>query len=282
MATNVLAAVRRDEASRYYKSLSTHKNFKLQIVTDFKDALDVLGDRDQHTDLVVVDNHLANTDDFIAELRHSYPRLFIILVDEEADFGWPGQADEISTTPFDNDDLARRITRLMSDRQLETLRADSLPAVRDFAKRLRKATGEGGKQQAAVTACMDLDYYYVAFYRLESANPPNLTLKAQEGPQAIKAIAPKLAKADENDLLTWVAQTGQSRMTGPDDEPNYPLVRRRRLGAAACVPVDIAGNRYGVLIACREEPESIQQENVLMLELVSAQLAAAISKEIVS
>ena len=44
---------------------------------------------------------------------------------------------------------------------------------------------------------------------------------------------------------------------------------------------NVYGNRYGVLIACREVPNSITQENVLMLELVTAQLGAAISKEII-
>jgi GAF domain-containing protein len=200
-------------------------------------------------------------------------------VDEEADFGMPGQADEISTEPFENNDLIKRITRLMSDRQLETLRADSLPAVRQFAKELRKGSGEMGKQQAAVAACKDLGYDYVAFYRLENSNPPTVTLKAQDGPAPIQAVAPKAAAPD--DLLMWVAQNGQSRITGPQDSPNYPLVAKGRLGAAVCVPVIFSGNRYGVLIACREMPNSITQENVLMLELVTAQLAAAISKEII-
>jgi GAF domain-containing protein len=60
------------------------------------------------------------------------------------------------------------------------------------------------------------------------------------------------------------------------------LVRKERLGSVACVPVFSSNSRYGVLVACREVTNSISQENVLMLELVSSQLAAAISKEIVS
>lgn len=277
---NILLAVPRDAAGRYYKNLTSNKDFRLQIVSARNDAMNTLADSDQHTDVLVIDNQLGDVFDFIGDVRHSYPRLFIILVDEEADFGLPGQADEISTTPFENDDLIKRITRLMSDRQLETLRADSLPAVRDFAKRLRKASGEYGKQQAAVSACMDMDYQYVAFYRLESLNPLRLTLKAQDGPNAIQSTAPK--QAAENDLIAWVAQSGQSRAAGPEDEPTHPLVKRERLGAVACVPVTFSGQRYGVLVACREVPGSITQENVLMLELVSAQLAAAVSKEIIS
>jgi DNA-binding response OmpR family regulator len=276
---DVLVAVRRDNASRYYKNLSAYKDFRVQMVSDTGDAFNILADRDQHIDVLVLDNGLGYIYEFIQDLRHSYPRLFIVLVDEEADFGMPGQADEISTEPFENSDLIKRITRLMSDRQLETLRADSLPAVRSFAKELRKASGEMGKQQAAVAACKDLGYDYVAFYRLENSNPPTVTLKAQDGPAPIQAVAPKAAAPD--DLLTWVAQNGQSRITGPQDSPNYPLVAKGRLGAAVCVPVIFGGNRYGVLIACREMPNSITQENVLMLELVTAQLAAAISKEII-
>src|SRR5690606_12264519 len=279
-AVNILVAVPREDAGRYYKNLSANKDFRLQLVSDTREALNHLADHDHHTDVLVIDNRIGDVFEFIGDVRHSYPRLFIILVDEEADFGLPGQADEISTTTFENSDLMKRITRLMSDRQLETLRADSLPAVREFAKRLRKASGEYGKQQAAVSACVDMDYQYVAFYRLESINPPRLILKAQDGPDAIQSIAPK--QTSEDDLMTWVAQSNQSRMAGPDDEPTHPLVKRGRLGAVACVPVVFSGNRYGVLVACRETPNSITQDNVVMLELVSAQRAAAVSKEIVS
>lgn len=277
--TDVLIAVRREDAKRYKESLSPHKDLRLQIVSDKSDALNVLADRDKHVDVLVIANQLGGVFELIADLRQTYPRLFIIIVDEEADFGLPGQADEISTMPFTNNDLVRRITRLMSDRQLATLRADSLPAVRDFAKRLRKAVGESGKQQAAVSACKDLDYDYVSFYRLESLDPLKITLKAQDGTSAIQAVAPKQAAPD--DLITWVAKTGQSRIVSPEDEPNYLLVKRGRMGAAACVPVIFNDSRYGIIVACRERPGTINQENVMMLELVAAQLAAAISKEII-
>lgn len=276
---DVLAAVRREDASRYYKNLSAHPKLAVQLVSSHADAASVLADQDKHVDILVIDSQLGNVFDFINDLRLTYPRLLIVLVDEAADFALPGEADEISVEPFNNDDLVRRITRLMSDRQLETLRADSLPAVREFAKHLRRASGESGKQKAAVTACMDLGYYYVAFYRLDSADPLRLSLRAQEGPAALQAVAPKLA--DPNDAIGWVARSGQSRIIATDDETNHALVKRGQVGAAACVPVVFSGNRYGVLIACREQPASITQENVLMLELVSAQLAAAISKEIV-
>jgi hypothetical protein len=274
---DVLVAVQREDASRYYKNLSTYHDFRVQIVSDIGDAFNILADRDQHIDVLILDNNLGNVFEFISELRLSYPRLLIVLVDEDADFGMPGQADEISTEPFNNDDLIRRITRLMSDRQLETLRADSLPAVRQFAKELRKASGELGKQQATVAACKNLGYDYVAFYRQEPGNSSQVTLRAQDGPAPIQAIVPKSAAPD--DLMTWVNQNGQSRIAGPQDNPNHPLVARGRLGAVACVPVAFGGIHYGVLVACREQPASITQENVLMLELITAQLGAAISKE---
>lgn len=278
-SVDVLVAVRREEAGRYYKNLTAQKEFRVHMVSDTGDALHMLEDHDQHVDVVVLDNGLGHVFEFVSELRHSYPRLLIILVDEEADFGIPGQADEISTEPFNNNDLIRRITRLMSDRQLETLRADSLPAVRQFAKQLRRASGEMGKQQAAVAACKDLGYEYVAFYRVEAGEPVKLALKAQDGPNPIQAVVPRTTNPD--DLMTWVYQNRQSRIANPTDTPNFSLVAKGRLGCAACIPVIFSGNCYGVLLACREQPETINQENVLMLELVAAQLSAAISKEII-
>jgi GAF domain-containing protein len=37
--------------------------------------------------------------------------------------------------------------------------------------------------------------------------------------------------------------------------------------------------RFGVIFACREQPDAITQQNVMMLELVSAQLANALAKQ---
>jgi hypothetical protein len=276
-SVDLLVTVRREHASRYYKGLSAHKDFRVQIVSDVKDALELLADKDKHVDVFVIDNNMGDVYELISELRQTYPRLIIVLVDEEADFGMPGQADEITTEPFENDDLARRINRLMSDRRLETLRADSLPAVRTFAKQLRTATGEGGKYQVAVEACKQMGYDYVAYYRLDSAEPLQVTLKAQDGSNPIKSVAPK--QGTNEDIIGWVGKNGQSRVAGPTDTPTHPLVAKGRLGAVACVPVVFSGKRYGVLVACREQPGTINQENVMMLELVSSQLAAAISKE---
>jgi DNA-binding response OmpR family regulator len=276
---DILVAVKREDGSRYFKNLSAQDGFNIQIVHSTEDAQGVLADRSQHTDVFVIDNNIGGGDVFalVGELRQSYPRLLIVLVDEEADFGMPGQADDISTEPFNNDDLARRITRLISDRRMETLRSDSLPAVRNFAKVLRAATGVSGKQQVAVKACIDMGYEYVAYYHQERPEPLALAMKAQAGPPAIQSIAPK--QANSEDLMGWVMLNGQSRIAAPEDKPNHALVARGRLGAVACVPVTFNGVIYGVMVACRERPNSITQENVLMLELVSSQLAGAMSKE---
>ncbi len=275
--TDILVTVRREHASRYFQNLSAQSEFRVKLVTNIPDALELIADKDKHIDVLVIDNGLERVFEILTDLRHTYPRLLIVLVDEDADFAMPGQADDISTDPFTNDDLVRRIDRLMSDRRLETLRADTMPPLRAFAKQLRKSVGETGKQQAAVSACRTLGYDYVAFYRVESLDPLQVTLKAQDGPAPIQAVAPKQASAD--DIMAWVATTGQSRIAAPTDEiNNYPLVRRGRLGAVACTPVGTT-NRYGVIVACMNEPGSITQQQLLLLELVSAQLAAMISKE---
>jgi len=275
--TDILVTVRREHADRYFKNLAANRDFRVKLVTNIPDALQLVADRDKHVDALILDNGLEHAFELVNDLRQSHSRLLIIIVDEEADFAMPGQADDVSTDPFTNDDLVRRINRLMSDRRLETLRADTMPPVRDFAKKLRKAVGEIGKQQAAVSACRDLGFDYAAFYRLESLDPLQITLKAQDGPDPIKAVAPKEASPD--DIMTWVATTGQSRTAAPDDElNNFPLVRKGRLGAVACAPVGTT-SRYGVLVACREQPGAIAQQQVMLLELVGAQLASVISKE---
>ncbi len=274
--TDILVAVRREHASRYSENLSAYKEFRVKLVTDIAAALEVLNDPDKHVDLLVLDNGLDSAFQVVKDLRATQPRLVIVLVDEDADFAMPGQADDISTDPFTDDDLVRRINRLMSDRRLETLRADAMPPVREFAKKLRKAVGETGKQQAAVSTLRELGYDYVAFYRLENVDPLQVTLKAQDGPAPIQAVAPRQASPD--DIIGWVAKNGQSRIAAPADELNYPLVRRGRLGGAACAPVGTT-SRYGVLIACCDPARTITQQQVMMLELVSAQLAAVISKQ---
>lgn len=278
---DLLVAVKRDDGARYYKNLSEHENFNVHVAHTLTDAVNIIADREHHIDVLAVDNNLeAEVYATVSDLRQRYPRLIIVLVDEEVDFAMPGQADDISTEPFRNDDLARRIGRLISDRRQETLRSDSLPAIRQFAKRLRTATGMIGKQQVAVQACKEMNYDYVAYYHRDTTDPLRLTMRAQVGANPIQAVAPKEATAE--DLIGWVQQNAQSRIAAPEDRPNHPLVAKGRMGAVACVPVMFNNVIYGVMTACRERPGTITQENVLMLELISSQLAAAMSKEQIS
>lgn len=280
MTTSLLAAVRDDHARRYHQFLSEQSGFRVEIVTRSDDVLGVLGDHNRHIDVLILDNGLDDDDAmhaFIKELRGQYPRMLMVLVDEEADFALPGIADDISIEPVESGDLMRRVKRLIEDRQMETQRSDALPAVRDIAQRMRNAAGAKGKREEAVRACLEMDYDYVAYYYIAGSDPLALTLQAQEGPRAILSVAPKQATAA--DLMGWVAQHGQSRIAAPDDDPNHPLVARGRLGAVACVPVMFNQRTYGVIAACRDRPDSISQENVMMLELLGAQLASALAKE---
>lgn len=276
LSINVLAAVRLASVVRFRENLSKEPKFKVTVVTSEVSARELLAHPEKHTDVLVIDNGLGSVFEMIKELRHTYPRLFIILVDEEADFGMPGRADDVSTEPFKEDDLIKKIKRLFEERRLETLRADELPPVRTFAKSLRKATKGLGKQQAAVSAIQELGYDYVAFYAVAATEPPSLSLSAQVGPNAITSMVP--VRSDYSGLLGWVAQNGQSRIVGPGDEPNHILIEKGKFASAACVPVGSA-LRFGVILACRIQPSSIKQENVLMLELVSTQLASALAKE---
>lgn len=272
----VLAAIRPAAADRYQEELDRQKNLNLTIVRSKDETRAHLEDSDSRSDVLVIDNELGGVFDFVREVRQTYPRLLIVLVDEDADFSMPGRADDVSTEPFTNQDLVRRIQRLVQERQTETLRADALPPIRSVAKKLRQASGMVGKLDAAVNAIQEMGYDFVAYYRLIEAGAGDTRLTSSAGPQAITSIAPE--KQKESTVIGWVAQNGQSRIVGPEDEPNYSLVQRGRLGAGACVPVGGA-TRHGVLLACREKPDSISQENVMLLELVSAQLAAALAKE---
>ena len=273
---HVLAAVRLPSVARFRENLSKDTKLKVTVVTSEASARELLGNTDKRTDVFVVDNGLGNVFELVKELRQTYPRLLILLVDEEADFGMPGRADDVSTEPFKDDDLIRKIKRLAEERRLETLRTDALPPVRTFARSLRKANKGLGKQQAAVEAVKELGYDYVAFYSVAPTEPPSLSLGAQVGPNAITSMIP--ARADYSGLLGWVATNGQSRIVGPGDQPNHMLVEKGKYGAAACVPVG-ATLRFGVVLACREQPGSIKTENVLMLELIGTQLASALAKE---
>ncbi len=272
---NLLAAIRPAAAAQYRALLDGQALFTARIVTAIPDLMQILQQPDYHVDMLVLDNALDGAFQLVSTLRRRYPRLLIILIDEEADFSIPGRVDDVSTDPFTEDDLLRRIQHLFQERQMETLRADSLPSVRALAREFRQASGVMGKAEAAVEAIRNLGYDFVAYYRLEELKA-SLVLNATAGPKALTSVTPD--RQPEDTLAGWVARNGQSRIVGPQDEPNFSLVKRGRLGAGACVPVG-STKRFGVLLACREVPDSISQENVLLLELICAQLAAALSQE---
>lgn len=272
--TNLLVAVREENLERYRQHFAAYPDVRTTLVTALPETLAKLSKHDQHIDVLVLDNGLEGVYNIISDLRPVHPRLLIVLVDEDADFAMPGQADDISTNPFTDDDLIRRINRHLADRRLETLRADLMPPVRDFAKRLRKATSEAEKQEAAVSACRDLGYDYVAFYQIESLDPLKIIRKSHDSAIPLKMDVPLQASPD--DLVCWVAKTGQSRAATTADAPNHLLVRAGRFGAVACTPVGTT-SRYGVMVACCDTP--VTQQQIMMLELVSAQLAAMVAKE---
>ena len=273
----VLAATQLASIIEFRDHLSEDPQLKTMIVTSEEEAREILADSQKRTDVFVVDNALGGVFELVKDLRQTYPRLLILLVDQEADFGMPGHADEVSVAPFDGDDLLKRIKRLTEERRLETLRADALPPVRQFAKSLRRAGPGQSKQQAAVEAIKALGYDYVAFYNIVPTSPPELRLSAQVGPNPITSAAPQHLDYDAS-LLGWVAQNGQSRIVGPEDHPSHPFIKQQRFGAGACVPVG-STLRFGVLFAAREQPNAITQQNVIVLELVSAQLASALAKQ---
>lgn len=273
---HVLAAVRLASIARFRENLAQDPKLKVAMVTSPENARASLADTTKPTDVFVVDNGLGDMFELIKDVRQTYPRLLILLVDEDADFGMPGRADDVSTQPFKDNELIRKIKRLAEERRLETLRADALPPVRNFAKALRKATKGLGKQQAAVTAIKDLGYDHVAFYALVQGDQPSLSLGAQMGPNPVMSAMPN--KTEVTGLLGWVIQNGQSKVVGPGETPNHFLVEKGRFGAAVCAPVGTT-MRFGAIVAFREQPDSIRQENVVMLELVSAQLAASLAKD---
>lgn len=279
MATvNMLVTVRQDAADRYQFELARVNDAQVTVVSSRDETLDVLESSARQLDVFVVDNLLDDdVHDFIRQVRSHYPRLLIVLVDEDADFGMPGQADALSTAPFRDDDLMQQVRRMIADRRMETLRSDSLPAVRSINQTMKKAQGIEGKQAAAAQAMQDQGFDYAAFYALDAPDPVSLKMGAQVGPRTITSIAPNSSSGD--DLMGWVAANGMTRVAGPQDRPNHPLVARGRLGAVACVPVNAGDRLYGVLVGCMDRPDSITQDMVMMLELIAAQLAAALKKE---
>jgi GAF domain-containing protein len=273
---NLLVAVELKKSVRYRQELAKETTFNINIVTNIDQVHQHLKDRSKSTGVLVLDNALGDVYEVVKALRQAYPNLLIIEVDEEADFSLPGQSDDVSNTPFENDDLIKKIKRLVEDRRLETLRADSLPSVRSFAKSLMQAKGGIAKTKAAVDAVMTLGFDYVAFFKMTPTDPPSASVVAQDGDDAIKRMAPQ--KLSHKSIIGHVAETGETKIISPDDEISHPFVARGKFRQGIAVPV---GNnmRFGVLFAAHEGTDEIQKESVLMVELISAQLASALARD---
>jgi DNA-binding response OmpR family regulator len=261
--------------ARYRENLAKEPTLNVTYATSLESAHETLRDSSKHFDVFVADNALGDTFELIRAVRLEKPRLLILTVDEEADFSMPGRADDVSLTPFKDDELIRKIKRLAEERRLETVRADALPPIRNLAKALAKATKGLGKQQAAVSAIMDLGYDHVAFYALEPGKN-TLTLTAQMGDNVVMNAMPQ--RAEPNSLVAMVAQSGKSQIAVRGTAQSHFLLEKGRFGSAVAVSVG-QSMRFGVVIAFREPPNSISQEHVIMLELVCAQLASSLAKD---
>jgi len=274
---NLIVATPPETLDRFQAGLSVEPRFEAQFVIRLDDLREALHKASHPVDVVVLNNLLGDMHDLVKEIRALYPRLIIILVDEEADFALPGRADDISTAPFQNNDLITRIKRLTEDRQLQTLRADALPPVRAFAKSIMKPERGKTRQQAAVQAVQELGYDYVAYYTVTRSEHPELILAAQVGPEDVLRGIPYKPAYDDS-IIGSVAQTGQSRRLSSDDHPNHPLILKKRFQGGVCSPVG-TNLRFGVLVALKEKVEAITPEHAMMLELICAQLASALAKE---
>jgi hypothetical protein len=273
---HVLAAVPQEALSRYREHLGRDPQLVLTLVTGQEEAVGQLSDPRAHHEVLVLDSGLGDMYGFVKELRQTHAGLLIVLVDEGADFGLPGQADELSVAPFEDNDLLRRIKRLTEERRLQTLRTDIAPAVRTLAKKLTRARSTRAMLQAAVEAICELGYDYAAFYAPDERSPDSLVVRSQAGSAELIAAAPSQQNGEES-LVGWVARNGQSRAIGPADALSHPFVQQQRMNRAVCVPVGMA-LRYGVLLACRAQPEAIAQKQVMMLELIGAHLANALAR----
>ncbi|MCI0711617.1 MAG: hypothetical protein L0154_15790 [Chloroflexi bacterium] len=273
----VLGAIRFEAITKYREMLIKEDDFDVKWVPGIEQLNNHMTDKENRTDVLVIDNTLGDVHSLIEELRQQYPSLLIILVDEDADFALPGRADEISTQPFKDNELVKLVKRVYEDRRLVTMRADALPPVREFAKKIMKAQRGPAKIQAAVDAIYELGVDYVAFFSVTmSTDPPLVSVVAQAGDEKTMRIAPQ--KQDYNDsLIGTVAQDGKTRIVRKDDEPNHPFVSRGKYGLGVAVPVGTT-IRFGVFLACQESSD-INEQRLMMLELVSAQLASAMARE---
>ncbi len=141
-----------------------------------------------------------------------------------------------------------------------------------------QAKGSLAKTRAAVDAVAELGYDYVAFFNLTPTEPPSMSLVTQVGDDQVTKMAPTKLSYDKT-IVGWAAQTGQAKIFRKDDELNHPFVARGRFREGMCVAV---GNniRFGVIMACHNQERDISTESLLQVELIGAQLASALAREV--
>jgi hypothetical protein len=272
----VLAAVPHESLARYREHLERDPQVVLTLVSRQEEVMAHLGDTQGRSDVLVLDSGLGDMYDFVKEVRQLHPTLLIILVDERVDFGLPGQADELSVTPFEDDDLLRRIKRLAEERRLQTLRADIEPPVRALAKKLTRARSTKAMLQAALETVRELGYVYAAFYGVDERDTGCLVLRLQLGPADLTKTAPA-QQTIEGTLVGWAFKNGQSRVAGVADPLSHPFLQQQRVSSVVSVPVGMA-LRYGVLLACSTQADRLAHKQVMMLELIGAHLANALAR----
>jgi hypothetical protein len=224
-------------------------------------------------DLIVLDCETERAWERVTELRQRHRGLLILLVDDAADFAFPGLADDISTTPFEHDDLRRRIRRLLEERRMETLRADVMPPIREIGRRLRSVAGVDARAQVIVEVCLELGFTYAAVYRL-NAQGETAALVCERGDGSIAATPAH--HPGEDDAIAATALTGQSIPVSPAGSGKHPLVEGGSLQSGAAVAIGSA-TRFGVLFAGKAS-QNLSAQDILLLELIAAQAAALITK----
>lgn len=272
--TQVLLVLNPALHERSQAALSSLEGWQLTFLHTLDDASARLTEPTA-PDMLVIDKSIDGAYDWLSALRVRMPRLLMMLIDEGADFAMPGAADDVTTAPFENDDLARRIQRLIGDRKMETLRADAMPPVRDLGQRMRKAGSESGIVQAAIGVVADLGYSDAAVFKLDESRGNALVLVTHQGAADVRAALPSPVPAGH--VLARSAQSGQLELLTAQKHESFGLVERGRLHAAAIIPVGLA-RRYGVLLAARDDAGDIPARDVLMLELIAAQLGSYLAR----
>ena len=271
---SVLLAIPESKRATYYEGLSDDPSLSIHTVHTAESLFEEVRTIEP-LDLLIIDSLLdPRTHQIVGDIRRTRPRLIMILIDQSADFGTRGHADALSTDPFQNNELLRVIRRLLNERNTETLQSSAMPAIRDIYRRMRSAVGVAGKRQEAAQCCLEVGFVYAAYYEVVNDDPFHLDLQTQAGPQSLKASAPR--SADINGLIGWSAANNQTRIAQAGDTLSHRFITHGRVSSAIAIPVASDHQLYGALIACADAGVTISQDRVMLVELISAQLAAAL------